>query len=110
MFSAEQVGAFLGEFEKLAMNPGVKKVLSGITHMTEPLEVAGLGVLAAPSVDNMIARRRATRAGIKSPTSADLDKYRLIKDKYHDAAEAGGLGVLAAPIVSGRLLHGKWGH
>lgn len=110
MFLPEQVEAFLSEFEKLALNPGVKRVLSGIHHMAEPLDVAGLGVLAAPSVDNMIAKRRAARAGIKSPTSEDLDKYRLIKDKYHDAMEVGGLGVLAAPVVSGRLLHGKWGH
>lgn len=81
--------AFMAEFLKIAEDGRV--------------ELAGLGVLAAPSLDNMQAKFRAKRHG-----TADVDKYRLIKDKYHDAVEAGGLGVLAAPYIKSKLTGHGW--
>lgn len=81
------------------------KALAGLHHLEDPIEVGGLAALAAPNVDNMIARHRAAKAG-----DTDVDKYRLIKERFHDPLEAGGLGVLAAPLVAGRLHSGRWGH
>lgn len=66
------------------------------------IELAGLGVLAAPSLDNMQAKLRAGKGG-------DVESKRLIKSKYHDAFEAGGLGVLAAPYIKSKLQGKGWG-
>lgn len=70
-------------------------------------EVAGLGVLAAPSVDDVIARIRARRAGAEE---GELDKFRMLKEKYHGPIEIAGLGMLAAPYIGKRLTTGQWGH
>jgi hypothetical protein len=75
-----------------------------------PIEVGGLGVLAAPSVDNMVARYRARKElGLGSadhvPDEA-IEKKRLIKERYHDAIEAGGLGALALPSIGHMVSHG----
>ena len=66
------------------------------------VELAGLGVLAAPSLDNMQAKLRAGKGG-------DVESKRFIKSKYHDAFEAGGLGVLAAPYIKSKLQGKGWG-
>ncbi len=84
-----------------------KKGLDVVHRLEDPIEVAGLGYLAAPNVDNMQAKARARRAGLGDAdghvSSHDLDRYRVIKDKHHDLIEATGLGSLAAPIVAKRL-------
>lgn len=83
---------------------GVAKYLARLGGRNE---VAGLGVLAAPSVDDMVARVRAHRAGAGHEK---LDDYRLIKEKYHAPFEVAGLGMLAAPYIGKRLSTGSWGH
>jgi len=112
MRSTPRLSALFDELEKIS---GVKsfgmnlaKKISGLGGRNE---VLGLGLLAAPSADNMIAKVRARRAGVKGPISEHkLDKFRMIKEKYHDAAEVIGLGMLAAPYVGKRIHTGKWGH
>jgi hypothetical protein len=93
---------------------GVKGALSRFSHMEAPVEVAGLGALAVPSIDNMVAKMRARRSGMVDasghPTEEGIESKRLIKEKWHDPIEAGGLGLLAAPYLAGRVAHGKWGH
>jgi len=132
------LAAFLDEFEKIArmmqwgehiahgLQPGAvvkapgilesaaslgRGAMKGLHSLEDPIEVGGLGILAAPSLDNMIARRRARKAGLADEhgevSEANLDRYRLIKGKYHDPIEAGGLGLLAAPIIAKRLHGGK---
>lgn len=77
-----------------------------------PIEVAGLGYLAAPNVDNMQAKVRARRAGLGDQdghvSNHDMDQFRVIPDKAHDVVEATGLGSLAAPLVAKRLRTGSW--
>ncbi len=65
------------------------------------MEVAGLGMLAAPSIDNIQAKLRTSKGG-------DVDKKRLIKNKYHDAMEVGGLGVLASPYLRNKIRTGNF--
>lgn len=88
------------------------KALAGLHHLENPIEVAGLASLAAAPVDNMVARHRAIRAGLgdgdNHVSEHDMDKYRVIKERHHDAIEAGGLGVLAAPLIAKRLHTGSW--
>lgn len=97
--------SFFDELEKIG---GVgQRIAQSMANLGGRNEVAGLGVLAAPSIDDMIARVRARRAGAGHE---DLEKYRLIKEKYHAPFEVAGLGMLAAPYVGKRLATGKWGH
>jgi len=96
-----------GLFDELEKISGVLGAAGAFLHkMEDPIEVGGLGILAAPSVDNMVAKWRARRAGLVDPhgkpTEEGIESKRLIKEKWHDPIEAGGLGLLAAPIV------GKW--
>lgn len=68
-------------------------------------DIAGLGVLAAPSVDKLQAHARARIAGDKSP---DAVKKREHIGPVGDAlAEVGGLGVLAAPVAAHMMGFGK---
>jgi hypothetical protein len=76
------------------------KALAGVHHLEDPIEVAGLAALAAPGVDNIVAKHRAAKAG-----DSDVEKYRQIKSKLHDHVEVGGLGVLAAPTIAKMLSH-----
>lgn len=114
--------SFFDELEKISsavptgiiskLKSGGSAALKAIHHAEDPIEVAGLGALAAPNIDNMIARRRALKAGLGDThghvSDESMDKYRVIKEKYHDPIEAGGLGVLAAPLIAKRLHQGKW--
>ncbi len=103
------VNVICGLFDELEKIGGVgKNVAKYLANLSGRNEVLGLGVLAAPSVDDMVARLRARRAG--STNHDDLEKYRLIKDKYHAPFEVAGLGMLAAPYVGKRLVSGKWSH
>jgi len=111
----QTVGAFFSELEKISSagsKVGLgKRVVNRMANLGGLNEVAGLGVLAAPSADNMQAKYRARKAGHgEHADEKTLDKYRLIKEKYHDPVEVGGLGMLAAPYIGKRLSTGKWGH
>ena len=91
------------------------KALHTLHKYEDPIEVAGLGVLAAPGIDSMVARHRALKAGLGDGdghvSEHDTDKYRLIKERFHDPVDVGGLGVLTAPLVAKRLVTGSWtGH
>lgn len=81
-------------------------------HYENPIEVAGLGYLAAPNLDNMQAKFRARRAGAVDASGhipeEEIEKRRFIKERFHDPVEATGLGILAAPLVAKRALTGSW--
>lgn len=86
----------------VAMLKGCSTELLQITkEASGALEVAGLGMLAAPSLDNIQAKLRAGKGG-------NVDSKRLIKNKFHDAIEVGGLGVLAAPYIKNKLRTGNF--
>lgn len=114
--ASDMAKAFFGGVKKtdalksIVTPSGKNPLLSKLTKTADNglVEVAGLGALAAPAVDNMVAKLRARRAGEKNLEGHELDKYRLIKEKYHDPIEVGGLGVLAAPYIHKRLTTGKW--
>lgn len=91
------------------MCQAMRAEVEAIKEANGALEVAGLGVLAAPSVDNMQAKFRARRAGADVHNEKALDKFRLLKEKHHDAVELGGLGILAAPYIHSRITKGTWG-
>lgn len=77
----------------------VKQVGEHLAEHGSAYDLAGLGVLAAPSAHNLYHAAQQRRAG------APVDR----KEVGHSAAEIGGLGVLAAPVAAGMLL-GKKGH
>ena len=78
------------------------ELLEIVKEANGAVEVAGLGILAAPSLDNIQAKLRAGKGG-------DVESKRLIKSKYHDAVELGGLGTLAAPYIHKKLTTGTFG-
>lgn len=61
------------------------------------MDLAGLGILAAPVADNIQARTRAHFAGDKGENA--VERRQLMGEPTHDALELGGLGVLAAPTM-----------
>lgn len=108
----EKTSAMRDELVKIALAGRLGKALDVISHAEGPIEVGGLGILAAPSLDNMQARFRARRAGLVDehgePTHAGMESKRLISEKYHDPIEAGGLGILASPYLAKRIHTGRW--
>ena len=108
------INSLFDELEKIAFKTrnlfNKRNPLKSMANMGGRGEVIGLAILAAPSMDNMIAKIRARAAGYKHPNDHTLNKFRMLKEKYHDAAEVGGLSILAAPYIAKRLLTGKWGH
>lgn len=91
------------------MCQAMREELEAIKEANGAVEVAGLGLLAAPAVDNMVAKFRARRAGANAKDDHAVDKFRVIKERFHDPVELGGLGVLAAPYIHHRLTKGTWG-
>lgn len=69
------------------------------------VELAGLGILAVPSIDHLQAAARARIAGDKTPEG--VERRRFLGDNVGHAMEVGGLGVLAAPEVKALLARGK---
>jgi len=59
------------------------------------IELSGLGLLAAPSIDQLQAHARAGIAGDKDPDA--VTKRQFLPDVAHPIAEVSGLGLLAAP-------------
>lgn len=62
-------------------------------------ELAGLGVLAVPSVDELQAHVRARVSGDKSKDA--VEKRELLPSAAKPLMEIGGLGTLAAPYLHG---------
>ena len=69
-------------------------------------ELAGLGLLAAPSLDQLQAHARAGLAGEYSKEG--VKDREFLPAIAHPTAEAAGLGVLMAPEVK-HLLHARTG-
>jgi hypothetical protein len=111
--SSSAIGAIEHEGAGMAAKiPGIGGALKFLHKHENPIEVAGLGYLAAPSVDNMQAKYRARRAGDVGPdghvSEEAMNQRRLIPEKYHDPIEATGLASLAVPLVAKRLHSGSW--
>lgn len=108
--------AFLDELEKIAAVPGspglLRRAGGWLSTAAHPIEVAGLGALAAPSADNMLAKHRARKAGLVDeagrPTEEGIESKRLIKEKWHDPIEVAGLASLALPSIGHRIHSGQW--
>lgn len=72
----------------------------------DALDVGGLGVLALPSLDTMQARHRARMASGGGPvTEEDIEKKRLIKERFHAPIDVAGLGILAGAPLAHRGHH-----
>ena len=111
MLPLRVLSAFRDELEKRA---GLaSSAAQFIERHEDPLEIAGLGYLAAPNIDNMQAKFRARRAGVADAhghiPEEEIEKRRFIKERFHDPMEAGGLAALALPNVSKMVLrkHGS---
>ena len=86
------------------------KISENVTRLGAAGELLGLGAIAAPVVDNMVARHRARAHGEADReghvSDKAMSKYKLIGHGMGDAMDVGGLGVLAAPYIK-PLFHGK---
>jgi hypothetical protein len=88
--------------DKKTANPGS---LDTPKLASDAAELAGLGILALPSLDNLQARARAHFAKDKAPHA--VERRQFLGEPAHDIMEVGGLGVLAAPYAKKMLLkHG----
>lgn len=80
------------------MSTGISKLAPAASEHADHLwDVGGLGILAAPIVDNMQARARARLSGDKGENA--VEKRQFMSEPTHDLMELGGLGVLAAPGI-----------
>jgi hypothetical protein len=83
-------------FDQMKKEAGLgAKVLQKLHAAEDPIELAGLGALAIPSIDEIQAR---VRGG---------DKYKgklLLPESTHAPAEVAGLGILAAPTLAKQRL------
>jgi hypothetical protein len=70
---------------------------------THKAELAGLGILAAPSVDDAQAHIRAAVHG--EHTEEGVSKRKVLPHAAKPAAELAGLGILAAPSAAHLLGH-----
>lgn len=86
-------------------NPGGLKSAKMEKKANHVAELAGLGILAVPSMDHLQAWGRARLAGDK--TEEGTEKRRFIGDAAGHAMEVGGLGILAAPEVKALLAKGQ---
>lgn len=76
----------------LGPNSAVGKHLNNYAH---EYDLAGLGILAAPSLHNIHANLKQDK----------VDRHALA----HDGAEVAGLGVLGAPVLAAAVAH-RLGH
>lgn len=75
------------------------------SRFTNLANIAGLGALAVPTADNVQAAIRARRAGV------DPEQKMMLGHKAHGALELAGYGALAAPVIRGaRAPHGSDDH
>lgn len=91
--------------KEAAVAEAIRGAMSGEAgkHITE---LAGLGLLAAPSMDQLQAHVRAATAG--QYDKEGVKQREFLPAVSHPLAEAGGLGILMAPEVKDLLhLRGK---
>jgi hypothetical protein len=87
LLSIKEAGGFSNVMRSLASEAG--------THKTE---LAGLGMLAAPSVDEAQAHARAAVAG--DYNKAGVEKRTILPHIAKPLTEVAGLGVLAGPSIA----------
>ncbi len=92
-----KIGSVMGSVGK-ALGPRLGGIGNHLTQHGGAYDLAGLGLLAAPSAANLTHAARSRMAG------KPVDK----KEVGHSLAEIGGLGLIAAPVAAG-LLTGR-GH
>lgn len=97
---SHMIHACFDELQKIAMT---KQASEGVSRLGAAGELAGLGILAAPQIDKLWAKRKARQAGALDARGEigehDLDKFRHINSKHDTAMDVAGLGILAAPYV-----------
>ncbi len=79
--------AFAGAALAKAVGPASRRVGDFLTKHDHALDVAGLGVLAAPAAADLVHARRHPGTSSK-------------REIFHSGAELAGLGILAAPGVA----------
>lgn len=86
--------------QRMAKAAGAGSVLKSLASEagTHKAELAGLGILAAPAVDQLQAHGRAAIAGDYG--KAGVKKREVLPHVAHPLMEAAGLGVLAAPSIA----------
>jgi hypothetical protein len=87
LLAIKEAGGFSNLMRGLASEAG--------THKTE---IAGLGVLAAPSLDEAQAHARAAVAG--DYNKAGVEKRTLLPHVAKPATELAGLGMLMGPSIA----------
>jgi hypothetical protein len=87
MVAIKEAGAFGNVMGRLATEAGTHKA-----------ELAGLGMLAAPSIDEAQAHARAAVAGDYG--KAGVEKRTLLPHAAKPLTEVAGLGVLAGPSIA----------
>lgn len=75
-----------------------KAVANRFSH---PLDLAGLGALAVPSVDQLQAHGRAALGGTYN--KEEVKKREFLPHVAHPLLELGGLGLIAAPVAAQAL-------
>jgi len=97
-----KISSFSDELEKMSgVSQIAKRLAKRVYEAENPLEVAGLGMLAAPAIDEIQAK-------LRSKTPKEQHKKRFLPESLDAPIEAGGLGILAAPIIASRIHHGSW--
>jgi hypothetical protein len=98
------------DFQKVA-DSLIRRIASmgnPMSHLGEhAYDVAGLGILAVPTLDKIQAMARARMAGESGDEEA-VSRRRFIGELPAEAMELGGLGVLAVPSI-GNLARGLRG-
>lgn len=89
------VGVTPDSMKMAALGQYLRKVVSDPGH--HKTELAGLGILAGPSVDHLQAK---IRSGIAGEGEEGVKKRQIMGETGHAISELAGLGVLAAPSIS----------
>ena len=100
--NAVMMKAFTDELQKLG---GIGESLRrlGQDSAMHKTELAGLGILAVPSVDEAQAHVRAAIAGKKGPE--EVEKRTFLPAAAKPISELAGLGTLAAPSIGHLMKH-----
>jgi len=86
--------------ERVVGSSGIKERVIGAlaNRFSHPLDLAGLGALAVPSVDQLQAHGRAALAG--NYNKEEVKKREFLPHVAHPLLELGGLGMIAAPVAA----------
>jgi len=94
------VGVAPESMKAASMGQFLRKVVSDPGH--HKTELAGLGILAGPSLDHLQAK---IRSGLAGEGEEGMKKRQLMGETGHALSEIAGLGVLAGPSI-GHLVRG----